>query len=181
MSYTLPAERAALAHSFAAALRPGQRVCLTTHVNPDGDGLGSEVGLIHLLRGQGIDAVITNPTPTPPRFDFLFEDLPGVDRTAEAVKELRRADRVVVLDIGDLGRLGMLGETVRTRGVPVACIDHHVGTGALPEGPRYLDSDAAATGELVFELAVANQWPGDQAAARGLYVAILTDTGGFRF
>jgi len=70
---------------------------------------------------------------------------------------------------------------VRTRGVPVFCIDHHVSVGELPAGARYIDSEAAATGELVFELAVANDWPLTQPAARGLYVAILTDTGGFRF
>ena len=75
----------------------------------------------------------------------------------------------------------MLSETVRARGVPVACVDHHVSEGLLPAGPRYLDPDAAATGELVFELAVANGWTLTQEAARGLYVAILTDTGGFRF
>ena len=181
MPFTLAPDRAAVARSLAAALVPGQRVCLTTHVNPDGDGLGSEAGLAHLLRDRGIDAVITNPTPTPPRFEFLFEDLPGVDRTAEAIRELRRADLIVVLDVSDLGRLGMLGETVRARGVPVACVDHHVSEGILPEGPRYLDAGAAATGELIFEIAVANGWKLTEAAARGLYVAILTDTGGFRF
>ena len=53
--------------------------------------------------------------------------------------------------------------------------------GVLPVGPRYLDAGAAATGELVFELAVANGWTLTEAAARGFYVAILTDTGGFRF
>ena len=99
MSFALPPEKAALAREFAAALKPGQRVCITTHVNPDGDGIGSEVGLVHLLRAQGINAVITNPSPTPPRFSFLFSDLPGVDRSGEAVKELRRADLIVVLDI----------------------------------------------------------------------------------
>lgn len=181
MPFSLSPARLEAARAFAATFHPGQRVCLTTHVNPDGDGLGSEAGMAHLLKQQGVDVAITNPTPTPPRFGFLFDDLPGVDRTPEAIKELRRADRIVVLDIADLGRLGMLAETVRTRGVPVACIDHHVGMGVLPDGPRYLDSDAAATGELVFELAVANEWPLDQVAARGLYVAILTDTGGFRF
>jgi phosphoesterase RecJ-like protein len=181
MPLTLPPERVAAARSLAAALVPGQRVCLTTHVNADGDGLGSEAGLAHLLRDRGIDAVITNPTATPPRFAFLFEDLPGVDRSAEAVRELRRADVIVVLDISDLGRLGMLGDTVRTRGVPVACVDHHVGEGVLPDGPRYVDVGAAATGELVFELAFANGWTMTRDAARGLYVAILTDTGGFRF
>ncbi len=181
MPFILSPDRVAAAQAFAAALAPGQRVCLTTHVNPDGDGLGSEAGLVHLLRDRGVDAVITNPTATPPRFGFLFEDLPGVDRTGEAIKQLRRSDLIIVLDISDLGRLGMLGETVRDRGVPVACVDHHVSAGLLPPGPRYLDADAAATGELVFELALANSWALSQEAARGLYVAILTDTGGFRF
>ena len=181
MSLSLSPAKAALAASFAEALQSGQRVCLTTHVNPDGDGLGSEVGLVHLLRARGIDAVITNPSPTPPRFHFLFHDLPGIDRTSEAVRELRRADLIVVLDISDLTRLGMLIETVRDRGVPVACIDHHVSAGVLPPGPRYLDPDAAATGELVYELARANGWEVTRAVARALYVAILTDTGGFRF
>jgi bifunctional oligoribonuclease and PAP phosphatase NrnA len=181
MPFSLAPDRAAAARSLAASLAPGQRVCLTTHVNPDGDGLGSEAGLAHLLRDRGIDAVITNPTPTPSRFAFLFEDLPGVDRTAEAVRELRRADTIVVLDISDLGRLGMLGETVRTRGVPVACIDHHVSEGVLPDGPRFVDPSAAATGELVYELATANGWTVSEPVAQALYVAIVTDTGGFRF
>src|SRR5919112_5033383 len=178
MVLSLSPEKAALAASFADALRPGQRVCVTTHVNPDGDGLGSEVGLVHLLRAQGIDAIITNPSPTPPRFGFLFRDLPGVDKTPEAVRELRRADLIIVLDISDITRLGMLIETVRERGVPVACVDHHVSAGVLPPGPRYVDPDAAATGELIYELATGNGWPVTQPVARALYVALLTDTGG---
>ncbi|HET8622825.1 MAG TPA: bifunctional oligoribonuclease/PAP phosphatase NrnA [Gemmatimonadales bacterium] len=178
---TLTAEELAAAEALAAVFHSGQRVCLTTHVNPDGDGLGSEAGLAHLLRARGVEVCVTNPTPTPSRFRFLFDELPGVDRTGEAVKEIRRADVIVVLDISELSRLGMLAESVRERGVPVACIDHHVSQGALPPGPRYVDPTASATGELVFEIAKANGWRLEQAAARGLYVALLTDTGGFRF
>jgi phosphoesterase RecJ-like protein len=181
MTESLTPERVASARRFAEAFRPGQRVCLTTHVNPDGDGLGSEVGLLNLLRQRGVDVVITNPSPTPDRYHFLFRDIPGADRSAEAVKELRRADLIAVLDISDVGRLGMLGHTVKERGVPVACVDHHVSQGHLPDGPRYVDPAASATGELIFELAQANGWPLTQAAARALYVAILTDTGAFRF
>jgi phosphoesterase RecJ-like protein len=174
-------DRVEVARELAQAFKPGQRVCLTTHVNPDGDGLGSEAGFAHLLRAQGCDVVVTNPSPTPDRYHFLFHELPGVDRSHEAVKELRKADTIVVLDISDLGRLGMLGNTVRDRGVPVACIDHHVSPGQLPPGPRYVDPSASATGELVFEIAAANGWTLMPLAARALYVAILTDTGAFRF
>jgi bifunctional oligoribonuclease and PAP phosphatase NrnA len=181
MTESLTPERLASARRFAEAFKPGQRVCLTTHVNPDGDGLGSEVGLLNLLRQRGVDVVITNPSPTPDRYHFLFRDIPGADRSAEAVKELRKADLIVVLDISDVGRLGSLGHTVKERGVTVACVDHHVSQGHLPDGPRYVDPAASATGELIFELAQANGWPLTPAAARALYVAILTDTGAFRF
>ena len=115
MPYTLTDADRDAALNLAAALHPGQRVCVTTHVNPDGDGLGSEAGLAHLLRAAGHDVAITNPSPTPSRFRFLLDDLPGVDRTAEAVKELRRADVIIVLDISDLGRLGMRPTPPSTR------------------------------------------------------------------
>ncbi len=177
----LPQDRLAAARAFAKTFQPGQRLCITTHVNPDGDGLGSEVGLIHLLKAQGINAVVTNPSPTPERYRFLFRDLPGVDRSQEAVKELRKADQILVLDIADVGRLGMLSQTVLERGVPVACVDHHVSQGHLPDGARYVDPEASATGELIYQLAIANGWPLTPLAARALYVAILTDTGAFRF
>lgn len=181
MTITLSTEKLHAAEELARLLVPGRRVCLTTHVNPDGDGLGSEVGLAHLLRGLGVEAVVANPTTTPERFAFLFADLPGVDRSAEAVKTLRTADIIVVLDISDLGRLGMLSQTVAERGVPVACVDHHVSPGTLPDGPRYVDPTAAATGELISEIALANGWPLTPPVARALYVALVTDTGGFRF
>lgn len=181
MTIELSPEERTAALAAGSALLGARAVALTTHVNPDGDGLGSEVALAHLLRAKGVDAFIVNPTPTPARFGFLFEDLPGVDRTAQAVKALRKADLVCVLDIADAGRLGALGHTVSERGVPVVCIDHHASPGTLPPGPRYVDPTASATGELIYELALANGWPVTVPVARALYVALVTDTGGFRF
>jgi len=181
MPITLSAEKLTAALALAQLLIPGKRVCLTTHVNPDGDGIGSEVALALLLQAQGLEVAIANPTATPARFEFLFRDHPNLDRTAEAVKTVRGADVILVLDISDLGRLGMLSKTVAERGVPVACIDHHASVGTLPEGPRYVDPGAAATGELVAEIALANRWPLTPVVARALYVALITDTGGFRF
>jgi phosphoesterase RecJ-like protein len=171
--------RAAGARELGQVLTPGRHVVLTTHVNADGDGVGSEVGLWHLLRERGVSAVIANPTPIPDRFDFLLPD--GVDKSDRAVKEIERADVIVVLDISDLGRLGDLGHRVAARQVPLACIDHHVSPGVLPPGPRLIDPHATATAELVYDLAVALGWPVTPACARALYVGLLTDTGGFRF
>jgi len=178
-SVAIPAERASAAQAIAALFTPGARVVLTTHVNADGDGLGSEVGLWHLLHARGCQALITNPTPIPDRLKFLVP--PGADASDRAAKEIAKADAVVVLDISDLGRLGDLGAAVKTAGVPVACIDHHVSPGSLPDGPRLVAPEATATAELVHDLAVALGWAIPTEAARALYVGLLTDTGGFRF
>jgi phosphoesterase RecJ-like protein len=176
---SIPADRAAAAREVAALLKPGLHVALTTHVNADGDGVGSEIGLWHLLRALGLKPVITNPTPIPDRFDFLVPA--GGDASDRAAKEIARADLVVVLDISDLGRLGDLATVVRDHGAPVACIDHHVSPGTLPSGPRLVAPEATATAELVFDLATVLGWAITTDAARALYVGLLTDTGGFRF
>jgi phosphoesterase RecJ-like protein len=177
----VPAARRRAARTLVGAVRPGMRVLLTTHVNADGDGVGSEVALWHLLTALGAKPVIANPTPFPDRFRFLLAEATGAERTARAVREIERADLVVVLDISDLDRLGHLAPFIAARSVAVGCIDHHASNGSLPAGPRLVDPAACATGELVYDLARAAGWALPSAAARALYVALLTDTGGFRF
>jgi len=169
------------ARQIVERLVPGARVALTTHVNADGDGVGSEVALWHLLRARGLHPVIVNPTPYPDRYRFLLADAEGAEQSGRAAREIGRADLVLVCDISDLERIGHLGQHVHQRGVPVACIDHHASNGPLPDGPRLVDPAASATGELVYDLARVAGWPLSPAAAQALYVAILTDTGGFRF
>ncbi len=178
---TVKPQRRSAAEQVAAALEPGMRVVLTTHVNADGDGAGSEAALWHLLTERGMKPAIANPTPFPDKFRFLLDGAAGADQTEKAVKALEQADAIVVMDISDVGRLGHLGRVVEKAKVPVACIDHHVSDGNLPAGPRLVDAGACATGELVYDLATVAGWPITEAAARGIYVAILTDTGGFRF
>src|SRR2546422_8651924 len=77
----VPPERASAAQTVAAVLAPGTRVALTTHVNADGDGVGSEVALWHLLAARGHRPAIANPTPIPERFGFLVPN--GADRSEE--------------------------------------------------------------------------------------------------
>ena len=175
----IPPDRISAAKSIAAVLKPGLRVALTTHVNADGDGVGSEVALWHLLRARGMQPAIANATGIPERFDFLVPD--GADQSERAGKEIARADVIVVLDISDLGRIGDLAGAVRDRHVQVICIDHHVSPGTLPEGPRLVAPEATATAELVFDLAAALEWELTVDVARALYVGLLMDTGGFRF
>jgi len=176
---SIPAERAGPAREIAAVLAPGRRVALTTHVNADGDGVGSEVALWRLLTARGVHAAIANPTPVPPRFEFLIPD--GADRSAHAGREIAAADVVVVLDISDGSRLGDLATGLRKSRGPTVCIDHHVSQGSLPAGPRLVAPEASATAELIFDLATSLGWALGTEVARALYVGILTDTGAFRF
>src|SRR5260370_34000299 len=173
----IPPERARAAAEVAAVLAPGRRVVLTTHVNADGDGVGSEVALWHLLTARGLSATIANPTPIPERFHFLLPE--GADHSERAAREIAAADVVVVLDISDLSRLGDLARAI-TQSHAVACIDHHVSGGSLPGGPRLVAPEAAATAELGFDFPRTLQWPLPPDPARALYVGILTHTGGVR-
>src|SRR5437763_1610643 len=102
----IPQERAVAAKGVAAVLTAGRRVALTTHVNADGDGVGSEVALWHLLTARGLKPAIANPTPVPERFAFLLPT--GADHSDRSAKEIEAADVVVVLDIAELSRLGDL-------------------------------------------------------------------------
>jgi len=178
--FTIPAARREAIERIARELVPGRRVALSTHINADGDGCGSETGLARLLAQRGLEVHIVNPTPWPELFDYLLGD-DVRDRTAEGTRALRGIDLFIVLDISDVKRLGALTETVRALGVPRMVIDHHIAS-EDPAGDVILtDTSACATGELVYDFARELGLEITPAVARSLYTAILTDTGGFRF
>src|SRR5436190_674546 len=96
---TMPPVRVAGARAVADALLAARNIVLTSHVNADGDGLGSEVALVHLLRALGRKAVIANPTLVPDRYRFLTEPVADADRSGDASAAIRSADLFCVLDI----------------------------------------------------------------------------------
>jgi phosphoesterase RecJ-like protein len=174
-----PARRESI-HRLWSTLAPGMTVALSTHVNADGDGCGSETALARLLRTRRITARIVNPTPWPAMFSFLLGD-DVEERSAEGARALRGIDAVIVMDISDVARLGGLAEPVRELRVPRIVIDHHIGAADPAASVVFADVAACATGELVFDLAREIGLPIDRRVAVGLYTAMLTDTGGFRF
>ncbi|WP_396205679.1 bifunctional oligoribonuclease/PAP phosphatase NrnA [Gemmatimonas sp.] len=172
--------RQAAIHSWFAALRPGMTVALSTHMNADGDGCGSETALARLLAQRGIHCRIVNPTPWPAMFQFLLGN-DVEEASARGARALDDIDALIVLDINDVRRLGQLSDRVRALTVPVSVIDHHV-PGDEPVGTLAVaDTHACATGELVFDIAVTLGLEITPAIAQSLYAAILTDTGSFRF
>lgn len=179
MLLAIPDARREAIERMGKALRDGISVALSTHVNADGDGCGSEVALVHLLAQRSIKARIVNPTPWPSMFDFLLGDIREESKRGAA--GLGKADALIVVDISDVRRLGALTEPVRAMRGPRFVIDHHV-PGEEPPGDFVLaDTDACATGELVYDFARVLDLNITPEVARALYTAILTDTGGFRF
>ena len=178
--FRISSERRAAIARIAEHLKPGLRVALTTHINADGDGCGSEAGLARLLARQGLRPHIVNPTPWPDLFSFLLGD-DVEDRSGAGVAALKNIDLLIVLDISDVKRLGALTETVRGLHVPRLVIDHHIPSDDQAGDVVLADTAACATGELVYDLAFELDYEITPAVAKSLYTAILTDTGGFRF
>ena len=174
-----PDRRAGIAR-LARELVPGRRVALSTHMNADGDGCGTEAALARLVAQCGLTARIVNPTPWPSLFDFLLGD-DVAERTADGAAALADIDLLIVVDISDVKRLGQLADTVRKLTVPKLVIDHHVASDDPAGNILLTDTTACATGELVYDLARELELDITSAIARALYAAILTDTGAFRF
>ena len=177
---SVPFHRRAAIKGFAPELVAGRRVALSTHLNADGDGCGSESALARMLAAHGLVPRVVNPTPWPEMFEFLLGD-EFVNLTSKGSKALRDIDLLIVLDISDVTRLGHLTESVRALSVPKLVIDHHVASDD-PAGPNGLsDTTACATAELVYDIAQVLGWEITPDVARALYTGMLTDTGGFRF
>ena len=177
---SIPAARRAAIEALVPELASGRRVAISTHLNADGDGCGSESALARLLTAHGLKPRIVNPTPWPDMFAFLLGDDVD-DQTSRGSKALRDIDLFVVLDISDVKRLGNLTESVRALTVPKLVIDHHLPSDDPAGTHTVSDTTACATAELVYDLAIVAGWEITPAVARSLYTGMLTDTGGFRF
>ena len=177
---SVPPARAAAIDALAAQLTPGMTVALSTHINADGDGCGSEVAFALLMAQRGVHCRIVNPTPWPAMFDFLLDD--GIENaSARGAAAFDGIDAMVVLDINDVRRLGALAEAVRGLTVPIGVIDHHVVGDEAISTIVVADTASCATGELIFDVATTLGLEITPLVARALYCAILTDTGSFRF
>lgn len=176
----VPAARREAIARLAGELRPGMTVALSTHINSDGDGCGSQTALARLLAQMGVRAIIVNPTPWPELFRWLLGD-DVEDHSAEGAKALAKVDRLIVLDISDVGRLGGLADAVRAMPQDALVIDHHLPGNEPPGKVMLSDTAACATAELVFDFARERGLSISTPIAKSLYTALVTDTGGFRF
>lgn len=161
---------------LSARLERAERLLVLSHVDPDGDAVGSALGLAWLLRARGRHVEVGLPGGTPALYAFL----PGGAGVAAEPALLRGPfDAVVCVDATSPSRLGAF-ETVLDGSVPVFDVDHH-GDNARFGELVWVDPTAAATALLVYEMARSSSWDVGPEAAANLYAGILTDTGRFTF
>ncbi len=165
---------------FADVVRTHDNFVLTSHIRPDCDALGSELGMARVLRKLGKSVRIINGHPTPPSLSFLdpLEEIEVVDRDV-TVEEISPGC-IMVLDTSAWAQLGPMADVVRRNSCTKMVLDHHVGSDDLG-AEMFKDTSAEATGHLVVLAAEALGIEIDQTMSVPLFVAIATDTGWFRF
>jgi len=156
--------------------RPPGRALMLGHVHPDADVLGTLLALGAALEARGWDVVYGGPHPAPAALDFL----PGVARYGVLEALDGRFDIAVLTDCPNPLRTEGLIDRAKAVTTAVVNIDHH------PDNRRYghvnwIDTSAAATGEMVYRLLLGLELPITPAIATNLFTAIHTDTGSFRY
>lgn len=161
-------------HEILREIESGSRFLLTTHESPDGDAVGSTLGLANFLISLGKEVVIHLIDPVPELYTFL----PLASQARQDIPPTEY-DVCFVLDVGEFRRAGPVIASAKNIAKFIN-IDHHI-TGDLFGAINLIDPQAAATGVLIQRIIAASQWQMNYDTALCLYVAIITDTGSFRY
>ena len=153
-------------------LRRHRRIVVTSHVRPDGDAIGSALALAAALKAIGKDACVINRDPVP----VPLTEFPGVSDIVVAETIPADTEALVVLECGDLTRTGLSG----LDHCVVINVDHHQGNSGYGNA-RWFDTTYAAVGEMVLEMIDQMGAPVTPEMATQLFLAIVTDTGSFRY
>jgi bifunctional oligoribonuclease and PAP phosphatase NrnA len=161
--------------AIAEAIQAATSIVVLSHVRPDGDAIGSQIALAVSLEHLGKQVWAWNEDGLPTNFRFLQRS----ELIEQPPAEPRDVDLAIALDTASQQRLGTALSAIRSAKCWIN-IDHHIGN------PRYgdlvyVDADAPATGQIVYEFLRDQQLPLTYPAADALYVAISTDTGSFRY
>ncbi|MEZ5386932.1 MAG: DHHA1 domain-containing protein [Prosthecobacter sp.] len=161
---------------IVATMRSAQRIAVVSHVRPDGDAVGSLLGLALSLRAIGKEVIALLEDGVPAHLAFL----PGTDTVMQPGTEPLNVDLAIALDTAAYDRIGRRCKELYDAVPMVVNIDHH------PTNPRYgtlnfIDSVSPATGQIVYNILSEHGLPIDDAVRQNLFIALSTDTGSFQF
>jgi phosphoesterase RecJ-like protein len=151
-----------------------QTICVVGHVRPDGDCVGSEVGLALALLKLGKDVTCWNEDVVPQKYKFL-----DPEHIFQQPRKAKNFDLVIAVDCASYDRLGLVGTMVTDRKCLIN-IDHHLSNTRYGD-LNWISAREASTGELIFRLLQAANWPITPTIADCLFTAVSTDTGSFQY
>ncbi|MDH3976252.1 MAG: bifunctional oligoribonuclease/PAP phosphatase NrnA [Deltaproteobacteria bacterium] len=164
-----------LINEIVSAIEADERILIASHLNPDGDAIGSSLALALALKKMNKDVFVYNRDGVP----YQFEHLPGAEMVATSLDSEKPFDSAVVLDCSELERVGKdFSSMVATK--KWINIDHHL-TNEYFADITLIDKDACSTGYLVFNVLKALPVELDKAIADNIYTTIIVDTGSFRY
>jgi phosphoesterase RecJ-like protein len=156
------------------AIRDSDNLCIVGHVRPDGDCIGSQLGLAYALKTAGKKVTVWNEDEMPKKLAFLDSD-----HLLHQPKPGRQFDCVIATDCASFERLGKVGECIQERKIFVN-IDHH-GSNTRYADLNWISAREPSTGELIYHLLQTGKWPITPAIADCLFTAVSTDTGSFQY
>ena len=162
-------------------INESNNILLSTHINPDGDGLGSEVAVYHYIKSLNKNCRIINISGLIDKYEFLNKNniIEQFNKDAH-VSWISKCDCAIIFDIGDYSRLGKISKIIKDNTVKCISIDHHPSEDSFFDF-RCLDISAPATGYLVWQYFKSINYELTYDIAEGLYAALITDTGSFRY
>jgi phosphoesterase RecJ-like protein len=160
--------------SILEVLGRSHTVCVAGHIRPDGDCVGSQLGLAMALRNEGKRVVCWNEDAIPQKYQFL-----DPDHLFQKPKSGRSFDCVVATDAASFERLGRVGRCISRRKIFIN-IDHHESNTRFAE-LNWVSAKDPSSGELIFRLLSVARWPITKAIADCLFTAVSTDTGSFQY
>lgn len=167
-------------------IKNAKRIVITSHKSPDGDSIGSSLGLLRFIKALGYDAVVCHPDPCPDFINWVKEEDTIIDFETypDQVKaELEQGDLLFALDYNGPGRLGNeMGELFSAATGKKVMIDHHLNPDDFVD-LAVSEPSVCSTAQLIVELIVAsgNSDLINESMGNPLYLGIMTDTGSFRF
>ena len=155
-------------------IREKESFCIVGHLRPDGDCIGSQLGLALALKNEGKKVVCWNEDSAPAKLKFL-----DPDDVFQKPRPGQKFDCVIATDCASFERLGRVGECVAERGLLIN-IDHHESNTRYGD-VNWISPREPSTGELIYRLLKVARWPITKQIADCLFTAISTDTGSFQY
>ena len=168
-------------NQIETVIKSNQSFLISSHINPDGDSVGSALGIYECLKAMGKNAFVVMNDTIPDPYTWLDPDedilAPAVE---EDIKQLGPVDVIIIVDANSWGRLGQIGIPLEKSPALKIVIDHHP-YNELITPFSMIETKVSSTAELVFELTESMRAPITTRAANALYTGIMTDTISFRF